>query len=446
MRWEEIVGQVAFSPDGETLAVVSWDVVGSSIVTLWEIGDWDQQRSFVIPGLGGHRRRVPARRRGARHHQRDRGAGRVRQRRRVVGRTALGRRDARADRRAVAPRRDRDRGSSTATLRGDRAVIGSGGGTALVWDVDVSHWEDMACDIAGRNLTRAEWAQYLPGEPYHATLPAVARSRVSRRPRPRGRIVNVGIARPPSGAFRNEGAALRASLFYLRSLGPQRDSHFSWSPRRGDHQVAAASNRRRGDRHRPVTGSAGVPRPSPPAGTGTAGGAWRRPAAIHVIRRIVRASPAFFVDLDRQLGPGSRTSWRALGDRLPRPRTTGHRRAVRRRFETLPEAVEGVAEARMVIGTGRLVRAFAVYGLLISDDFGRAHRHRDRHHLVPATAVARGPQTDHKRTANRRHPTTSGGTGRHPELGADLGRQPLTCQRNIAGSLRRSTVIMAGLR
>ena len=27
----------------------------------------------------------------------------------------------------------------------------------------------MACDIAGRNLTRAEWAQYLPGEPYHAT-------------------------------------------------------------------------------------------------------------------------------------------------------------------------------------------------------------------------------------------------------------------------------------
>ena len=37
-------------------------------------------------------------------------------------------------------------------------------------------------------------------------------------------------------------------------------------------------------------------------------------------------------------------------------------------FESLPEAVEGVAEARMVIGTGGLVRAFAVYGLLMSDD------------------------------------------------------------------------------
>jgi hypothetical protein len=36
--------------------------------------------------------------------------------------------------------------------------------------------------------------------------------------------------------------------------------------------------------------------------------------------------------------------------------------------DTLPEAVEGVAEARMVIGTSRLVRAFAVYGLLMSDD------------------------------------------------------------------------------
>jgi hypothetical protein len=87
-----------------------------------------------------------------------------------------------------------------------------------------------------------------------------------------------------------------------------------------------------------------------------------------VIRRIVRASPAFFVDLDRQLGPDrgphgepSATDFLvlelpAIVDRF----ATG--------FETLPEAVVGVAEARMVIGTGRLVRAFAVYGLLISDD------------------------------------------------------------------------------
>jgi hypothetical protein len=87
-----------------------------------------------------------------------------------------------------------------------------------------------------------------------------------------------------------------------------------------------------------------------------------------VIRRIVRASPAFFVDLDRQLGPdrgphGEPSATDFLVIELP---------AVVERFatdfEALPEAVEGVAEARMVIGIGRLVRAFAVYGLLMSDD------------------------------------------------------------------------------
>jgi hypothetical protein len=87
-----------------------------------------------------------------------------------------------------------------------------------------------------------------------------------------------------------------------------------------------------------------------------------------VTRRIVRASPAFFVDLDRQLGRdrgphGGPSATDFLVIELP---------AVVERFatcfETLPEAVEGVAEARMVIGTGRLVRAFAVYGLLMSDN------------------------------------------------------------------------------
>ena len=87
-----------------------------------------------------------------------------------------------------------------------------------------------------------------------------------------------------------------------------------------------------------------------------------------MIRRIVRASPAFFVDLDRQLGSdrgphGEPSATDFLVIELP---------AVVERFatgfETLPEAVEGVAEARMVIGIGRVVRAFAVYGLLMSDD------------------------------------------------------------------------------
>ena len=85
-------------------------------------------------------------------------------------------------------------------------------------------------------------------------------------------------------------------------------------------------------------------------------------------RRIVRASTAFVHDLDRQLGPdrgphGEPSATDFLVIEVP---------AIVERFatgfETLPEAVEGVAEARMVIGTGRLVRAFAVYGLLTNDD------------------------------------------------------------------------------
>ena len=81
-----------------------------------------------------------------------------------------------------------------------------------------------------------------------------------------------------------------------------------------------------------------------------------------------RASPAFFVDLDRRLGPdrgphGQPSATDFLVIELPavvEQFATG--------FDSLPEAVEGVAEARMVIGTGLLVRAFAVYGLLMSDD------------------------------------------------------------------------------
>jgi hypothetical protein len=87
-----------------------------------------------------------------------------------------------------------------------------------------------------------------------------------------------------------------------------------------------------------------------------------------VIRRIVRASPAFFVDLDRQLGSdrgphGEPSATDFLVIELP---AIVEQFAIG--FDSLPEAVEGVAEARMVIGTGGLVRAFAVYGLLMSDD------------------------------------------------------------------------------
>ena len=39
------------------------------------------------------------------------------------------------------------------------------------WDTLPDHWIDVACDIAGRNLTKAEWTETFPDRPYHQTCP-----------------------------------------------------------------------------------------------------------------------------------------------------------------------------------------------------------------------------------------------------------------------------------
>jgi WD40 repeat protein len=44
-------------------------------------------------------------------------------------------------------------------------------GAAAIWDLDPDRWETTACRIARRNLTRAEWNQYLPGRSYARTCP-----------------------------------------------------------------------------------------------------------------------------------------------------------------------------------------------------------------------------------------------------------------------------------
>jgi DNA-binding SARP family transcriptional activator/WD40 repeat protein len=41
----------------------------------------------------------------------------------------------------------------------------------LVWDTDPARWVQDACAIAGRNLTRAEWQEYLPDRQYQRTCP-----------------------------------------------------------------------------------------------------------------------------------------------------------------------------------------------------------------------------------------------------------------------------------
>jgi hypothetical protein len=47
----------------------------------------------------------------------------------------------------------------------------SQGGTLLRWRLRREDLVDLACRLAGRNLTREEWSQYLGGEPYRKTCP-----------------------------------------------------------------------------------------------------------------------------------------------------------------------------------------------------------------------------------------------------------------------------------
>jgi WD40 repeat protein len=41
----------------------------------------------------------------------------------------------------------------------------------VLWDVDPNHWQTIACTIAGRNLSHAEWNTYLPNRSYQRTCP-----------------------------------------------------------------------------------------------------------------------------------------------------------------------------------------------------------------------------------------------------------------------------------
>jgi WD40 repeat protein len=44
-------------------------------------------------------------------------------------------------------------------------------GLVYLWDLDLTPWSDRACAIANRNLTDAEWRQYLGETPYRTTCP-----------------------------------------------------------------------------------------------------------------------------------------------------------------------------------------------------------------------------------------------------------------------------------
>ncbi len=62
-------------------------------------------------------------------------------------------------------------GSAAYTPDGRQLVVVHDDGTGNLWPTSIAAWERHACAVAGRNLTRAEWRQYVGGTTYRVTCP-----------------------------------------------------------------------------------------------------------------------------------------------------------------------------------------------------------------------------------------------------------------------------------
>ena len=66
----------------------------------------------------------------------------------------------------VLPGAQNDWVDATTTPDGSSVYVAYGSGQGFDWSIDPAVWAKDACTIAGRTLTKAEWAQYLPSRPY----------------------------------------------------------------------------------------------------------------------------------------------------------------------------------------------------------------------------------------------------------------------------------------
>jgi WD40 repeat protein/DNA-binding SARP family transcriptional activator len=165
-----LVSEAAFSPDGTTLATKHGDfIVGESFVTLWDAADGTARGQLDVPagGLGvefvrGGDTLITTGRTDSDDRRADATSSASAQLWDLTTLQPIGQPlplDAR-----VGLYIRRDAGGTT-------AIIGTIDGTAVVWYLDPERWEALACAIAGRNLTPAEWQRYLNGRTYRATCP-----------------------------------------------------------------------------------------------------------------------------------------------------------------------------------------------------------------------------------------------------------------------------------
>jgi WD40 repeat protein len=63
--------------------------------------------------------------------------------------------------------------SSTAAFEpnGGNLLVVDDHGNAFTWPTSLAAWQQRACAIAGRNLTRQEWARFVPGQSYARVCP-----------------------------------------------------------------------------------------------------------------------------------------------------------------------------------------------------------------------------------------------------------------------------------
>jgi WD40 repeat protein len=142
-----------FSPDGKLLAVVD----SSGGVSLWDVAH--HRRLGQLLGHGGVVGSVDFNRSG----------------RRIVtvsddGKVRLW--DVATESLIGAPLPGSNTGGWASFFPDGKHVLGVfGSRTGIVWNVDPAAWEAKACRVAGRNLTHAEWAQFLGDRSYRNVCP-----------------------------------------------------------------------------------------------------------------------------------------------------------------------------------------------------------------------------------------------------------------------------------